>query len=112
MRQHFYSHLVKTDILIAELGTLDLSEEERGRLVVILESSLHHAIMGAILSELKEEDKRTFLTHASSHNHEKIWEFLNQKIEHIEEKIRITAEELKNEMMKDVEEIKRGEEKS
>ncbi|RJQ28027.1 hypothetical protein C4577_00155 [Candidatus Parcubacteria bacterium] len=106
MRKLFYSHLVEIDSLIVELNSLDLSEEEKNHLVSLAHSSLEHTILDAILSELSEEDKKLFLTHLAQEKHDKIWEVLNSKIENIEEKIKKTAEALKIELRKDIDEAK------
>ena len=103
---HFYSKLVKTDSLIAALNELDLSDDQKAHLLGIVESSLHHAILDAILSELSEKDKRIFLDKLDENDTEKIWKFLNEKIDKIEEKIMQTAESLKKELHQDIEETK------
>ena len=47
--------------------------------------------------------------HLASENHDKVWKFLNQKVENIEEKIKKTADELKKELHKDIKEVKKTE---
>jgi ribosomal protein S13 len=59
-----------------------------------------------ILSELNEADKKTFLAHLASEDHDKVWELLKEKVENIEEKIKKTAEDLKKELHKDIREVK------
>lgn len=100
--KHFYSHIIETSSLSIALGEMDLSHEERVHLISLTESSLHHAILDAILSELSEEDKKEFLSHVSSDNHEKIWKFLRAKIKNIEEKIKKTADDLHKELHEDI----------
>lgn len=102
MKVHFYSRLIKTDSLVEALNELELTDEQRSHLLGIVESSLHHAILDAILSELSEEDKKVFLDYVTQNNDEKIWNFLNGKIEGIEEKILQTAESLKKELHEDI----------
>lgn len=103
---HFYSKLVTTDSLVEALNELDLTDEQRAHLLGIVESSLHHAILDAILSELPDEDKQTFLQYVTEDDHKKIWEFLNRKIDKIENKIVETAEGLKKELHQDIKETK------
>lgn len=103
---HFYSQLVKTDSLVTALNELDLSDDQKAHLLGIVESSLHHAILDAILSELSEKDKHIFLEKLDENDTEKIWKFLNEKIDKIEEKIMQVAESLKKELHQDVEETK------
>jgi len=100
--KHFYSHLIEIDSLIVEISNLEIEDHEKKHLINLAESSIYHAVLDSILSELKEEDKKIFLEHLASDNHEKIWKHLNQKIENIEEKIKSAAETLKKELRDDV----------
>ncbi len=102
----FYSHLVEIESLIVELDKLDLSDEQRVHLASLIDSSLHHTILDAVLSELAPVDKKIFLTHLQENDHSKIWKFLNEKVENIEDKIKKTAGDLKEELKKDLKEAK------
>lgn len=103
MKKYFYTHLVETtSSLTLALAELDMSKEDRLHLLKLIEDNLHHEILDLILSELSEDDKKTFLEHYTSNNHTKIWEFLNAKIEKIEDKIKKVAEDLKKEMHDDI----------
>lgn len=106
MRKHFYSHIIETSLISLELGDMDLTKEERLHLLDLAHSQLHHVVMDTILSELSEEDKKHFLSHVASNEHDKIWEFLNQRVENVEEKIKKVAEDLKKELHKDLKEAK------
>ncbi|OGH23531.1 MAG: hypothetical protein A2698_00700 [Candidatus Levybacteria bacterium RIFCSPHIGHO2_01_FULL_42_15] len=106
MGKHFYSHLIETSVLSLELGDMHLSRQERLDLIALVESNLHHVILDAILSELPEEDKKTFLLHIAHDDHDTTWEFLKNKIENIEEKIKKTAQELKKELHRDIKEAR------
>ncbi|MEK7533930.1 MAG: hypothetical protein AAB600_01195 [Patescibacteria group bacterium] len=107
MKKHFYSHLIETSILSLELGDMDLSKEERIHLGLLIDSNIHSVILDAILSELSEKDKRIFLAHLATNDHNKIWTHLKAKIENIEEKIKKAAESIKQELHRDVKEAKR-----
>lgn len=104
MKKYFYTHIIDTSTLSLELGDMDLTPKERLHLISLIHSNIHHAVLDLVLSELKEADKKTFLTHLASENHDKVWKFLNQKVKNIEEKIKKTAEDLKKELHKDIEE--------
>lgn len=106
MKKYFYTHIIDTSTLSLELGEMNLKPKERMHLISLINSNIHHEILDLILSELKPEDKKTFLTHLSSENHEKVWKFLQGKVDNIEEKIKITAEDLKKELHKDIKEVR------
>lgn len=105
MKRHFYTHIIDTSILSLELGEMNLNSKERLDLISLIDSNIHHEILDLILSELKSEDKKTFLAHLASDDHDKIWKLLNNKIDNIEEKIKKTAEDLKKELHKDIKEF-------
>lgn len=99
---HFYSQLIEIQSIIVELDKMDLSKEEKLHLAHLVDSSLQHTILDAILSELKDQDKRAFMMHLNENKHDKIWKFLNEKIENVEEKIKKAATGLKIELHKDL----------
>lgn len=101
-KKHFYSHLIEYESLTVELNKLNLSDEEHSHLLELAELSLHNAILDVILSELSEEDKRTFLSHLASDDHDRVWKLLNEKVDNIEEKIKNAAHSLKAELHKDI----------
>jgi hypothetical protein len=110
MSKYFYSHLVTTDSLMLALDSLELSDDEREHLKKLIDSTLHQAIVDAILSELSEEDKVAFLTHLAHENEEKTWELLQEKVDKIEDKIKKAADDLTAEIHKDIEETRQEEE--
>lgn len=105
MKKQFYSHIIEYESLIIELDKLDLSDEQKEHLLELIESSLHHTVLDAILSELSVEDKQKFLDYLSYRDHDTILEFLHTKVENIEEKIKKAAEDLKKELHKDLKEV-------
>lgn len=105
-KKYFYSHIVDTSTLSLELGDMDMSPKERVHLISLINSSIHHEILDLILSELNMADRKTFLSHLASENHEKVWKLLNEKIKDVEGKIKKTAEDLKKELHKDIGEVK------
>ena len=73
----------------------------------MLDSSLHHVILDEILSNLGEADKKMFLKRLHDNpEDEELWDFLNQKIEGVEEKIKKVSEQLVKEMHEDVKKAK------
>lgn len=104
--KYFYAHLIEIESLNAKLDELELSKEERMHLSYLADSSLHHKILDEILSNLSDSDKRVFMQHVNDGDHEKIWKFLNEKIEGVEDKIKKAADQLKDELHKDIKEAK------
>lgn len=104
--KHFYTHLVQIESIIVELDKMDLSDEEKAHLAKLVDSSLQHTILDAILSQLLEEDKRLFLKHVHEDDHDKIWQFLNEKVDNIEEKIKKIADGLVQQLHDDIKEAK------
>lgn len=102
----FYSHLIEIESIIVELDQMDLSDEEKLHLTQLIDSSLHHAILDAVFSELSNEDKRVFINHLNEGDHERIWSFLQGRIEKVEDKIKKVADDLKKELHEDLKEAK------
>ena len=100
---HFYSHIVETSSVSLALGEMELTKDERRHLVSLVEENLHHAILESVLSELSEKDNQEFLVLLATDEHDKIWKLLKDRVDHIEDKIRQTAEDLKKELHKDIE---------
>ncbi len=107
MKKQFYNRIIETDSLTLALQSLDLDPDEHKHLEMLIESTIHHEIIDAILSELSEKDKKVFLGHLASENHEKIWNHLMKKVDTIEDKIKKAAEDLKKELHKDIEDSKK-----
>lgn len=100
--KYFYSHLIEIDTVLEELDKLGLKDEHKSHLAALVDSSLHHTILDAILSHLNDQDKRIFIQYVTEGNHSKIWNFLNEKVDNIEDKIKKAAEELKSKLHEDV----------
>ncbi len=103
---NFYTHLVSIESLVVELDNLELTQEQKIHLSSIIDSSLHHAIIDAVLSELSDQDKILFLKHLHENDHGKIWKFLNERADNIEGKIKNTADELKKQLQEDIKKSK------
>ncbi|TSC66800.1 MAG: Uncharacterized protein CEO21_15 [Microgenomates group bacterium Gr01-1014_80] len=102
-----YQKYIVIESLIEELHGMDLSDEERQHLASLVDSSLHHAILDEILSNLSIEDKKIFLMKMSQDpEDDKLMEFLNERVENIEDKIKSASEQLVKELHKDIKEAK------
>ncbi len=104
MKKHFYSHIVETSSVSVALGDMDLTQEERKHLIDLVDHNLHHAILDAVLSELSDKDKKEFVELLARDENDKIWELLTSRVDHIEDKIKQTADDLKDEIHKDIKE--------
>ncbi len=106
-KKTFYHHLISIEEIDIELNKLGLPEHERIELLNIAENTIHHTIIDVVLSELSKEDKKTFLEHHSKSNHETTLRYVKGKITNIEGKIRVAAEDLKKELLKDIRDLKK-----
>ncbi len=100
--QFFYSHLIETTDVSIRLSEMKLSRDEKAHLTSLLEANIHSTVVNIILSELTEEDKKTFLKNLISDNHQETLEHLKSKIEKLEEKIKDAVEKTKFEMLEDL----------
>lgn len=100
----FYSHLVEINSVIENLDQMDLNDEEKLELAKLIDSSLHHRVLDVILSELSDSDKRVFMQHLNKGEHDRIWQFLNEKVDGVEIKIKKVVEDLKTELHEDMKE--------
>jgi hypothetical protein len=105
-KRYFYAHIIDTSILSLELGDMNLTSKERLHLISLIDSNIHHEILDLVLSELSPIDKKTFLHYLASENHNKVWRFLNSRVNKIEEKIKKTAEDIKKELYEDIKKVK------
>ncbi len=107
MKKHFYTHVIETSSISLALAEMELTQEERKHLIDLAQENLHHAILDSVLSELSDKDKQEFLVLLAQDDHDKIWKLLTERVDHIEDKIKKTAEDLKKELHKDIEESHR-----
>lgn len=105
--KYFYSHLIEIESILIELDKLDLKDEQKIHLTNLIDSSLHHTILDAILSQLNDQEKRVFVNHLTAGKEKEIWELLNSRIDNVEEKIKKAAHELKDKMHEDIKVIKK-----
>lgn len=107
MKKHFYSEVIDTSSISLALGEMDLAPEERKHLIDLAHDNLHHAILDVVLSELSDKDKQKFLLLLSQDDQEKIWSLLDERIDNVKDKIKKTAQDLKKELHKDIEDSKK-----
>ena len=102
----FYSHLIEIDSLTVELDSIDLADHEKHELAYLVDSNIHNVVLDAILSKLSDVNKRKFAEIVLSDDHSKIWDFLKDKTENIEEDIKKAASEFKKKLHEDLKETK------
>lgn len=104
----FYLKYIQIEQVLEELHELDLSNEERHHLASLFDSTLHNAILDEILSNLSERDKKLFIDEVNKDpQNEKLMDFLSERVENIEEKIKKVADDLVAEMHEDVRQAKK-----
>lgn len=102
MIKHFYSYHVEIESIIIEIESLPIEKHQKKHLISLAESQIHNTILDSILSELSKEDKKVFLEHLNTKDHDKIWKFLREKITDVEEKIKGAAQEIKKQLRNDL----------
>jgi 5,10-methenyltetrahydromethanopterin hydrogenase len=107
MKKHFYTHIVETSSISLAIAEMDMTHDERKHLLSLVEENLHHAILDAVLSELSEKDKQEFIELFAQGEDEKVWKLLRERVGNIEDKIKKTADDLKKELHKDIEDSKK-----
>ena len=106
MGKRFYQHLIEIESLTVELDSIDLADHEKHELAGLVDSNIHNVVMDAIFSKLSETDKEKFAKIASSHDHEKIWDFLKSKTDGVESEIKKAASDIKKKLHEDIQEAK------
>jgi uncharacterized protein YPO0396 len=104
--KQFYSHIIELDSILFELNRLDISSGEKAHLVELVDSNLHQAILEEVLSHLNDEEKVTFLEHMAEARYSDVWQLLEKRIDHVEDKIKKIADEVKDELHEDIKEVK------
>lgn len=106
MKKQFYSEIIEINSVFVEIDALNASKEEKEHLKAMMATTIHHAILDTTMSKLSKEDKKTFLEHLLSEDHEKIWKLLSAKVKDAKETIAKTSKELLEEFHKDISKIK------
>ena len=104
--KHFYDSIIETTDITIELAQMNLLPDERLHLISLVQANIHTVVVDTVLSSLSEKDKKIFLKNLVSNDHEIIWSHL-KKAENIEEKIKLAVKKAKNELLKDIERVKK-----
>lgn len=99
----FYSHLVEFDEVIVSLSDLKLSESQKNHLSQLYDSQLHLSVLDLVLSQLSKEDAQDFLDKLKKNAQDKkLLDFLSNKVEDIEDQIKLAGIKLRTELMQDI----------
>ena len=104
----FFYQIIEIDFLLEELHSLKLEDQHKHHLANIIDSSIYHIVVDESLTYLNEKDKKLFLkmVHEDPENLQ-ILEFLKNKVDGIEDKIKKVADELFQKMHQDIKEAKK-----
>lgn len=106
---YFYSHLIEIESIIIKLDEMGLSEDHKKHLAHLLDSTIHQTVLDLILSKLPEQEKLIFLGKIKENPADKnLMDFINTKVENIEDEIKEAAKKLKEELDEDIKRAKKG----
>lgn len=99
----FYDRVIEIESIWAELDGMELDEGQKEELREIIDDILRHKIMDRILETLPEDHHEEFLelVHKRPHD-EGIVDYLKEKIEDIEDRLKLAAREFKTELAKEL----------
>lgn len=100
MSHLFYDHIIAIHEVHSEVESLDLPEDEKIKIIELIEDTIHHRVIHVILDHLDHEHHIFFLEQFKQNpHHESILEFLKGKIISVEDKIKDVADETKFEIL-------------
>lgn len=102
----FYTYYVNLDLFHSEFDRLDLEEKEREEILNILEEIYVHKLIDRVLEELSDEkEKKMFLQILSAQAEIEMIQFLKERIENIEEKLKTEVKTLTEELVLEIKEL-------
>lgn len=102
---YFYSDYSEIHSITLSLEEMNLSEGQKKHLSFLIDSSLQSLVLDAILSELTFSDRKILVNMLrDERSKEEIMEFLKNRVEDVEEKIKKVALKLKEELHRDIKE--------
>ncbi len=101
MSSIFYDHLIILDELDSEIKSVSQSKEEKEELWKIVDETIHHRVMDAILSRLPRESHEEFLEKFTQSPHDRaLLTYLREKIkDDVEVIIHEEIQKLKKELL-------------
>lgn len=107
MKKYFYSEIIEVDSLLVALDDLNISEKEKEHLLSLAHENIHYIILDTIMDKLSEADKKTFLSHVHTQDHAQTILFLKEKINDIEEILKLISKDAITKLHNDIEELKK-----
>ncbi|MDP4010862.1 MAG: hypothetical protein Q8P72_01385 [Candidatus Roizmanbacteria bacterium] len=106
MNKQFYTHLIDIEELKVDLEKIEIAPHEHQELLTIAHKTIHHIVIDIVLTELDEKEKKIFLSNLSKDDHTLIWSHLKERVENIDEKIKVASRTIIEELRRDLDEVK------
>ncbi|KKS13417.1 hypothetical protein A2617_03450 [Candidatus Daviesbacteria bacterium RIFOXYD1_FULL_41_10] len=105
--KYFYSHIIEIESVLVKLDEIDLSNDQKKHLAHLVDSTIHQTVLDLILSKLSKSDRRTLVAKMKENPEDKdLMKFVKEKVENIEEEIKNTVQDLKEELHMDIREAR------
>ena len=92
----FYDEIIQIGELMTHIQHLEIETEEKEELAQMVDETIHHEVMSAILTHLPEEHHEEFLERFQAKPHDpSLLQYLKAKVENIEDKLKETGAELR-----------------
>lgn len=100
MTKVFWENLVETREIKVKISKQDLAEEEKLKLITVVEQTFHLRIIETVLSSLPKEKHKQFIDIFAKKPHDpKLLQVLKKDVADIEQRITKIAEALKKEIL-------------
>ena len=104
--KYLFEEIVQIKTVHLKLNEMNLAGEEKGELLEIMKSTVHHKVIDLILSELTNEEKEIFLEGVSNnngfsdiHKNKQFLSVLGDRINNLEIKIKEKVKEAEEELL-------------
>jgi len=98
-------HFVANPKVLFYINDLELSEEEKSKLIELTTLLYHQKLLNKFLDRLEQEDKKIFMEKILVESQESSLDFLHEKIEDIEKVVEEAIFEIEEKLMKEIKSI-------
>ena len=98
----------KKDKIILELETLSIHQNEKDKILKVVDEIAELKLLDAVLEKLEAKDKELFLDQLHGGSAQIVAQILREKIENIEELLLTRAQVLEEEIIEDIRVLKEG----